>query len=83
MKTIYIVQTFSSQGTGKKAKLMPDAPISCRSADEARNLAERMADQRAGVIAASQEYDDGSDEYGKFEVLAQYGEIPPGILERD
>lgn len=83
MKTFYIVQSFTYQTVGKKAKLLADTPIQCDTAEDATNRAERLASKRDGVIAAAQEYDEKSDEYGKFTVLAHYGVLPDGILEQD
>lgn len=77
MKTIYFVQGFTRQKEGKKSTLRGEAPITCASAEEAKNKAERMsAGSCAGVIAASQEYDESSDEYGTFTLLAKYGDVP-------
>ena len=76
MKTVYIVQGFSRQGT----KLISDTAIPCRNELEALNRAERLADKRAGVIAVAQEYDEDSGEYGELTVLAKYGEIPAGAI---
>ena len=81
MPIAYIVQSFIHQTKGKKSSLVADTPIACSTAEEAKNRAERMSDKRAGVVAISQEYDPVSGDYGKLTVLAQYGEIPPGILD--
>ena len=48
MKTLFIVQAFVRQASGKKTKLIADTPLTCSSAHEAENRAERMADKRAG-----------------------------------
>jgi hypothetical protein len=48
--TNYLVQAFvAGRGTGLKA----DKPITCKSADEARRKAERMAPTKLGVVAYS------------------------------
>ncbi|WP_434777685.1 hypothetical protein [Neisseria sp. Ec49-e6-T10] len=83
MQTFYIVQSYNKQKNGKKTELIADTPIQCKTEAEARNRAERFADKKAGVIAASQEVDPDTDEYGSFNVLAHYGELPAGLLERD
>lgn len=80
MQTAYIVQPFIRQSSGKKSSLIADTPISCATAHDAENRAERMSDKRAGVIAISQEYDPVTGDYGKLTILAQYGEIPPNII---
>ena len=83
MKTFYIVQSFSYQKVGKKTELRADTPIQCDTAEDATKRAERLASKRDGVVAASQDYDEKSDEYGKFAVLYHYGVLPDGILEQD
>ena len=85
MKTYCFTQTFSYQKTGKNGalKLTPDQPTNCSSREEAMNKAERLADKRDGVIAAMQEFDESSSEYGQFTVLAKYGNIPSGALREE
>lgn len=80
MKTVYIVQGFSRQITGKKSTLIADTAIPCTSEHEALNRAERLAEKRVGVIAVAQEYDEDSGEYGQLKVLIKYGELPAGAL---
>ena len=78
MKMVYFVQGFSYQKEGKRKVLRGNSPIACKSAEEAQGKAERMSvGSHVGVIAAAQEYDEGSGEYGKFTLLASYGETPP------
>lgn len=79
MKTAYIVQSFTKQGS----QLITDTPIQCNNADEAIRRAERFAEIRAGVIAIAQEYDDETGDFGELKVLAQYGDIPAGAIAGD
>lgn len=83
MKTIYYVQTFSLPSGKKNPKLVADTPIQCKTAQEAMNKAERLSESRLGVIAASQEHDEDSGEFGKFVLLAQYGRVPPEAIGED
>lgn len=76
MKTAYIVQSFTKQGS----QLITDTPIQCSSADEAIRRADKFADIRAGVIAISQEYDEETGDFGELKVLAKYGEIPASAI---
>lgn len=76
MKTAYIVQSFTKQGS----QLITDTPIQCSNADEAIRRADKFADIRAGVIAISQEYDEETGDFGELKVLAKYGEIPAGVI---
>jgi hypothetical protein len=48
--TTYLVQAFVA---GRGAALKADKPILCKSADEARRKAERMAPTKLGVVAYS------------------------------
>ena len=76
MKTAYIVQPFTKQGS----QLITDTAIQCNSADEAIRRADKFSSIRAGVIAVSQEYDEETGDYGELKVLAKYGEIPAGAI---
>jgi len=76
MKTAYIVQSFTKQGS----QLITDTPIQCSNADEAIRRADKFADIRAGVIAISQEYDEETGDFGELKILAKYGEIPAGAI---
>lgn len=83
MKTVYYVQTFSLPAGKKKPKLSADTPMQCKTAQEAIDKAQRLSDKRLGVIAASQEYDEDTGEYGKFVLLAQYGRVPSEAIGED
>lgn len=48
--TSYLVQSFVA---GHGAALKADKPVSCKTADEARRKAERMAPTKLGVVAYS------------------------------
>ena len=47
-ETIYLVQAFKA---GKGTRLTADTPIRCKSPDGARQIAERLALTKAGVVA--------------------------------
>jgi len=49
-QTNYLVQAFIA---GKGLSLKADRPIPCKSAEEARRMAERMAPTKLGVVAFS------------------------------
>lgn len=78
MKTVYYVQTFSYVKVGKKGKtrLQGDQPLQMKTAQDAIGRAERFADKKVGVIAAAQEFDEVTGEYGNFTLLARYGTVP-------
>ena len=50
---------------------------------EALIRAEKMSNMRTGVIAAKQEYDEDTGEYGEVKILAKYGELPPDLCDED
>ncbi len=83
MKTLYVIQSFTQQKVGNETKLLADTPILCDTAEDATNRAESLANDRDGVIAAAQQYDEDSNEYGVFTILTHYGVIPDDIFERD
>ncbi len=80
MKTTYVVQSFSEEIRRGKPTLVANTPRQVNTEAEAINRAERDAERFAGVIAISQEYDEGSDEFGRMTVLFQAGSVPEGVL---
>jgi len=80
MKTTYVVQSFSEEMRHGKSTLVANTPRQVHTESEAINRAERDAERFIGVIAISQEYDEGSDEFGRMTVLFQAGSIPEGAL---
>lgn len=80
MKTTYVVQSFSEEKRRGKMVLVANTPLQMNTEREALSRAERDAERFAGVIAISQEYDEGSDEFGRMTVLFQAGSVPEGVL---
>lgn len=78
MATMYLVQSFQQKGRKLEAA---GPPQTCRSAEAALALAERLAPTRAGVIAYSQEADVETDSYDEPKVLFRAGTLPPGLME--
>ena len=73
-ETAYVVQSFSiGRGTALKA----GRQISCKSADAARRMAERLAVTKLGVVAFSTS---GDAELGEFDdqptILFKAGQLP-------
>ena len=77
MAVVYLVQGFQLRGR----KLVPDQPRTAKTAEDAINLAERMATSRTGVFAFSQAVDIETDTYDEPRVLARLGDLPPGLPE--
>jgi hypothetical protein len=72
--TTYLVQAFVA---GRGASLRAERPIACKSADEARRKAERLAATRLGVVAYSTS---GDSELGDYDDEPVYffkaGQLP-------
>ena len=83
METTYIVQGFSKQKDGKKTKLIADTAMQFKTEHEALMRAEKMSSIRVGVIAASQQYDADTGEYGEVKILVKYGELPAGMGDEE
>ena len=77
--TTYLVQAFIA---GRGLALKAEKPIACKSADEARRKAERMAPDRLGVVAYSTS---GDAEMGDYDdepaVFFKAGRLPQQFEE--
>jgi len=73
-ETIYLVQAFNA---GRGQSLKADPAIPCKSAEGARRTAERLAPNRAGVVAFSST---GDAEMGDYDdeptVFFRTGRVP-------
>jgi hypothetical protein len=78
-ETLYLVQAFKS---GKGTRLMPDAPVRCRSLEVARKRAEDLVSARAGVVAFSTS---GDAELGDYDeeptIIFKAGRLPAAFEE--
>jgi hypothetical protein len=74
-ETVHIVQSYvAGRGGGLKA----EPPVGCRDAEEARRKAERLAPNRAGVIAYTVSADVEMGDYDETPtVLFKAGDLPP------
>lgn len=82
MKLVFIVVPFSYQKNEKGHKVLKAEPsIACKTKDDALYRVGRLAERKAGVIAVSQEYDEGCDFIGKVTEVARRGTVPDGIFE--
>jgi hypothetical protein len=72
--TTYVVQSFIP---GRGLSLKAEKPISCKSAEEARRKAERMAPAKVGVVAFSTSGDSELGEYDDEPVyIFKAGRLP-------
>jgi hypothetical protein len=73
-ETIYLVQAFRP---GKGMRLNADPPLHCRSSDNARRTAERLAPTKAGVVAFATS---GDAELGDYDeeptIIFRAGRLP-------
>jgi hypothetical protein len=78
--TNYLVQAFVA---GRGAGLKADKPIACKSADEARRKAERMAPTKLGVVAYSTTGDADLGDYDDEPVyFFKVGRLPAQFEEQ-
>jgi len=71
---LYFVQVFDIT---PKNKLVPGPSFQVSSADEARAKAERLSQNRIGVVAFAQQIDKDTGDADEPYLLAHYGRIPP------
>lgn len=74
-ETVHIVQAWVA---GKGRALKAEPPVGCKDGEEARRKAERLAPNRAGVIAYSVSADVELGDYDETPtVLFKAGQLPP------
>jgi hypothetical protein len=70
----HLVQSFTA---GRGASLKADKPIACKTADDAKRKAERMADSKVGVVAYSMTGDADTGDYDETPmILFRAGKLP-------
>ena len=73
-ETIYVVQAFNA---AKGARLSPDTPIRCKSAEIARRTAEKLAPTKGDVVAFSTSGDAELDDYDdEPTIIFKVGRLP-------
>ena len=79
VETVHIVQAYV-QGRGKGLKA--EQPVGCKTAEEARRKAVRLAPLRLGVIAYSVSADTEMGDYDESPtILFKAGDLPPPWCE--
>jgi hypothetical protein len=74
-ETVFIVQSYVA---GKGNRLKADTPVPCKSAENARRTAERLAQTKLGVVAFSSSGDQDLGEYDDEPVIIfKAGRLPP------
>jgi hypothetical protein len=75
VETVHIVQAYA-QGKGRNLKA--EQPVGCKTAEEARRKAERLAPLRLGVVAYSASADTEMGDYDESPtILFKAGQLPP------
>ena len=73
-QTLYIVQSY---GAGKGNRLKADPPVPCKSAEVALRTAERLVENKLGVVAFSSS---GDQEMGDYDdepvIIFKAGRLP-------
>ncbi len=75
--TIFGVQSFSRLKGGVKI----DDPIPASTADLAKRMAKRLAENKIGAVAYSRCYDADHGEIEEPKILVSYGEVPFDIAD--
>jgi hypothetical protein len=74
-ETLYLVQAFAA---GRGQSLKPEPSLACRTAEDARRKAERLAPLRLGVVAFSTSADVEMGDYDETPIiLFKSGRLPP------
>ena len=74
----FVVQSFTR---ANKGGLRPDVPVQAQSPDHALRLAERLASQKAAVVAFMGSGDAQTGDYDDPKLIAAYGSLPDEIAE--
>lgn len=75
MLTYFVVQSFER---GKKGGLVADQPVEAQGLEQAKRMAARLAQVKAGVVAFSRTGDPTTGDYGEAVVVAAYGNFSEG-----
>ena len=78
MSAYFVVQSFTK---GSRGGLRPDIPIQVQNTAHARRVAERLAVQKALVIAFMRESDAKTGEFDEARLIAAHGEVPDEVRE--
>lgn len=78
MSAMYMVQSFTRGGRGA---LRADAPVQAQSLGHARRLAERLAVQKALVVAIARRGDPATGDYDEAGLIVAFGDVPDEIRE--
>lgn len=78
MSAMFVVQSFRS---GRKGDLVPDSPVQAQNRNHAHRMAERLAKQKALVVAFMREGDPVTGEYDDAKLIEAFGAIPDEVRE--
>lgn len=75
-RTYYVVQPYERS---KKGRLMAGTPVNSQGPEQAKRLAERLAQRKAGAIAFSRSGDPEAGEFDDAVVLGVFGTVPDDV----
>lgn len=80
--TYFVVLAFDGS---EKGRLKPCEPIAPQTAAAARRIAERLREEKAGVVAFSRTGNPDLGDWAEAEILARYGALPDelGLPEQE
>lgn len=78
MSAFFVVQSFTK---GTRGGFRPDIPVQAQNSNHARRMAERLASEKALVVAFMREGDAKTGEFGEAMLIAAHGDIPEEVRE--
>lgn len=78
MSSMFVVISYTK---GSRGGLRPDLPIQAQNTAHARRVAQRLAGQKALVIAFMREGDPKTGEFEEPVLIAALGDVPDEVME--
>lgn len=78
MSAYFVVVSFTRQSRGG---LRQDVPVQAQNTAHARRMAQRLAEQKACVIAFTREGDPLTGDFDEARLIAAHGDVPDDVHE--
>lgn len=78
MSAFFVVQSFTR---GSRGGLRPDIPVQAQNTAHARRMAERLAAQKALVVAFMREGNPITGDFDDAKLIAAHGDVPEEVME--
>lgn len=75
--SVFVVQSFTA---GRKGSIIADSPVQAYGEGHARRMAQRLADEKAFVVAFQRSGNAATGEYDDARLIAAYGDVPDEVL---